>query len=415
MGSWLEGRPATATLERVPALPTPTPTPAPAGALVIGGDYRGLGVVRSLGRAGVPVWVLTDEHRLAAASRYSRRDLPFPTAANDETQVAFLLDVARRYGLRGWALFPTGDETAALIARHHERLAEHLALTTPPWPALRWAYDKRLTHQLADEAGVASPWTRYPASRAEVLALDCDFPVILKPAAKPEANALTMAKAWRVESREELLARYDAACRLLPPELLMVQELIPGGGECQLSYAALCVDGRPLASITARRTRQWPVDFGRASTYVETVAAPEVDAAARRLIAAMGYAGLVELEFKRDPRSGVLKLIDINPRVWGWHSLGRRAGVDFPALQWRLLRGEAVAERQAAAGVRWVRMTTDLPTVAREILGRRLSPLRYLWSLRRPIEFAIWALDDPVPAAVELPLIVRLALARGSL
>src|SRR5947209_625203 len=31
-----------------------------AGAVVIGGDYRGLGIVRSLGRHGIPVWVLTD-------------------------------------------------------------------------------------------------------------------------------------------------------------------------------------------------------------------------------------------------------------------------------------------------------------------------------------------------------------------
>ncbi len=43
------------------------------GALVIGGDYRGLGVVRSLGRHGIPVWVLKDEHGLAASSRYARR------------------------------------------------------------------------------------------------------------------------------------------------------------------------------------------------------------------------------------------------------------------------------------------------------------------------------------------------------
>src|SRR5438094_6366390 len=28
------------------------------GALVIGGDYRGLGIVRSLGRRKIPVWVL---------------------------------------------------------------------------------------------------------------------------------------------------------------------------------------------------------------------------------------------------------------------------------------------------------------------------------------------------------------------
>ncbi|MDT4912917.1 MAG: hypothetical protein QOC66_2045, partial [Pseudonocardiales bacterium] len=30
----------------------------PVGALVLGADYRGLGIVRSLGRRAVPVWVV---------------------------------------------------------------------------------------------------------------------------------------------------------------------------------------------------------------------------------------------------------------------------------------------------------------------------------------------------------------------
>src|SRR5919109_2550401 len=48
------------------------------GALVIGGDYRALGVVRSLGRRGIPVWVVTNEHRVATASRYALRCFHWP-------------------------------------------------------------------------------------------------------------------------------------------------------------------------------------------------------------------------------------------------------------------------------------------------------------------------------------------------
>src|SRR5207248_63861 len=161
---------------------------------------------------------------------------------------------------------------------------------------------------------------------------------------------LTHAKAWRVDDRGALLARYDEACRIGAADGVMVQEFIPGGGEAQFSFAALCLDGRPLASLTGRRTRQCPMDFGRASTYVETVDEPAVEALARRLLGAMRYTGLVEVEFKRDPRDGRCKVLDINARTWGWHSLGHRAGLDFPYLQWRLIRGEAVPELRARAG-----------------------------------------------------------------
>ena len=38
----------------------------PAGALILGSDYKALGIVRSLGRHGIPVWVLRDEHLIAS-------------------------------------------------------------------------------------------------------------------------------------------------------------------------------------------------------------------------------------------------------------------------------------------------------------------------------------------------------------
>jgi D-aspartate ligase len=382
------------------------------GALVIGADYRALGVVRSLGRRGVPVWVLRHgDDRLAGLSRFAKRTLPLADGAE------FLLQLAREHGLDGWALFPSGDETAAFVARHHAELGERYRLTTPAWDVTQYAYDKRLTYPLADSLGVDAPRTWYPHGRDEVAAIEVEFPVILKPAVKDGFNRLTAAKAWRVDSREELLARYDEACTFVDPEILMVQELIPGGGAEQLSYAALCENGRPLAAMTARRTRQFPMDFGRASTFVESVELPEVVAPSETLLEHLGYTGLVEVEFKRDPRDGRCKLLDINPRVWGWHTLCARAGIDFSYLAWRLARGESVRTGTARAGVRWTRLTTDLPTAVKEIRGGRLSLRDYLGSLRGPRERAIYAHDDPLPGLLEVPLLASLVvrrLARGA-
>src|SRR5438093_1555612 len=84
-----------------------------AGALVIGGDYRGLGTVRSLGRRKIPVWVLTGEHLIAGVSRYASRS--FRLKGTDEVdQVGYLCDLNLRHDLLGWAVFPTGDESAAM-------------------------------------------------------------------------------------------------------------------------------------------------------------------------------------------------------------------------------------------------------------------------------------------------------------
>jgi len=101
------------------------------GALVMDADYRGLEVVRSLGRRGIPVWVLEHgDQLLATLTRYNRRTLRWPSQ-NEEEKVKLLVNLANREGIRDWVLFPTGDESAALIARHHETLGKHFQLTTP--------------------------------------------------------------------------------------------------------------------------------------------------------------------------------------------------------------------------------------------------------------------------------------------
>jgi predicted ATP-grasp superfamily ATP-dependent carboligase len=322
-----------------------------------------------------------------------------------------LLGLCAEHDLDGWALFPTGDETTAFVARQHARLSKQLLLTTPPWPVLLWAHDKRLLHQLGESLGIDQPETRYPGD-AKDLDLGMHYPVVVKPASKPDFNRLTAAKAWRADDTEQLERRYREACELMDPELLMVQEMIPGGGEHQFSFAALCADGEARATLVARRTRQFPADFGRASTYVETVDCPEIEAPSLRLLQTLRFEGIVEVEFKRDPRDGRFKLLDVNPRVWGWHTLGARAGIDFPYLLWRQIHGLSVQAPTARLGVRWVRTSTDMPTSIREILRGRMSLSAYLRSLRGPVESAIFASDDPLPGLLEPAVIVRLLFRR---
>jgi D-aspartate ligase len=370
------------------------------GAVVTGASYRALAVVRSLGRRGIRVRVVrSDEHALAGSSRYAQRPFGGPRAWGPR-QVGQLLELAERESMRGWVLIPTHDEEAAVIARHRDELASRYRVTTPAWETLRAAYDKRFTYTLGARLGLHQPWTVFPDGEAALEQAEGRFPVVIKPAYKADANGLTIAKAWRADDPDQLRRLYRNACALVDPEILMLQELVPGNGRSQLSYAALCSQGDVVAGLAACRLRQYPMDFGRASSFVETIDDPSVERDAGRLLAAMRFTGMVEVEFKRDPATGSNLLLDVNPRAWGWQSLGARAGVDFPFLLWRLATGEKVPATRAVAGVRWVRAGTDVLAVAGELAAGRMSLREYLRSLRRPLEFAVFARDDPLPSLV---------------
>jgi len=121
-------------------------------------------------------------------------------------------------------------------------------------------------------------------------------------------------------------------------------------------------------AVIARRTRRYPTDFVRASTFVKTIDRPEIEDPARRLLTAMRYTGLIEIEVKRDARDSRYTLLDMNLRVEGWQSLGRRVGADVPCLLWRVLAGGQIPEVRARSGVRWVQVAIG------PLLGRCATP-----------------------------------------
>jgi D-aspartate ligase len=384
------------------------------GAIVIGGDYQGLGIVRSLGRRGIDVLVIDDERSVGRHSRFATAALKVPELRDEERTVAALLGLGERYGLDGWVVFPTREETVAALSRHRERLLARFRIPTPAWDVVRWAWDKRNTYEIAAELGIATPRTWLVGSAQALDAIDGDPPFAVKPAIKERFLYATGAKAWRADTRTELAARFRAAAELVGAGEVIVQELIPGSGETQLAYCAFFRDGRSAASMVVRRLRQHPPLFGRASTFVETVEHPELEELSQRFLRRIGYYGLVELEYKHDARDGQTKLLDVNARTWGYHGLGQRAGVDFPYLLYAdQLSLPAPDGLRAPPGVSWIRLATDVPTAAVELARGTLDWRTYARSLRAADVESVFSRDDPLPGLAELALLPYLAVKRG--
>lgn len=383
------------------------------GAVVVGGDFQGLGIVRSLGRQGIPVCIIDDETSISRFSRYATYAVRVADLKDEHRTVNIVLDVGRRLGLKDWVLYPTRDETVAAFSRYRSQLMERYRVPTPDWSAVQWAWDKRNTYRLAQELAIPIPRTWYACDLSELEQIEADLPLVIKPAIKEHFVYATKAKAWRANNRTELAERFQQAVALVGSGETMVQELIPGDGRQQFSYCAFFKDGHAVGGMVTQRRRQHPPDFGRASTFVETVDLPLLESLSERFLQAIDYYGLVELEYKLDPRDGQYKLLDFNARTWGYHTLGLRAGVDFPYLLFADQLGESVEPCRAQIGVKWIRLITDLPTSMQEIRNARLDWRVYLRSLRSFHVESVFSREDPLPGLVELALLPYLYVKRG--
>ena len=380
------------------------------GALVVGGDHPGLGIARSLGRKGIPVYILEDQQSISSFSKYATRVIRVKNLRDEQETVDSVLEVGREFGLQGWVLFPTRDETVAAISRHRARLADFYRVTTPGWETVKWAWDKTNTHILAKQLGIPAPETWNPRSLDELEALYPHLPLAIKPAVKENFFYATGKKAWRADTPEELKELFFQANQQIKPEEVMVQEIIPGNGDHQFSYCAFFRDGKVHSSLVARRNRQHPYEFGRAATYVESIELPAIEELSERFLKAIDYYGLVEVEFKQDPRDGKYKLLDVNARAWGFHSIGSPAGVDFPYMLYADQMGEAVEPRRGKSGVGWLRLVTDIPTVVTSLVFGRLKLGAYLKSLQNTRVESVFCREDPWPSVAEVALLPYLVV-----
>jgi D-aspartate ligase len=392
---------------------TATSEKSKVGAVIIGGHFQGLGVVRSLGRNQVPVCLIDSDFCIGRFSKYTGKFFHCPSIRQESLFLGFLLKLCSKEHLEGWIIYPNDDETVAFLARNKQQLEKYYHVPTPAWEITRYASEKRLTYQLAQKIDIAVPKTWYPGNIRELDSLDIEFPVILKPSVKEPFYSLTKKKAIQVKNRRDLVQEYNQAKLVCPQVELMIQELIPGAPDNLFSLGSFFHNNELAGKVVAKRMRQHPMDFGHATTYAITVDVPELEIIATRFLRAMGYYGLSEIEFMRDSRDGKYKLIEMNARPWGWHTLAIEAGADLPYLLYLDILGYPAFTNGFTKNIKWFHTVTDIPTVLSEISKGHMRISDYFYSLKGRKKDAVFSASDPLPFIMEVLMLPYLWIRRG--
>jgi hypothetical protein len=209
---------------------------------------------------------------------------------------------------------------------------------------------------------VPSPEATFPDSREEVeeVAAHGRFPLVAK---NREAYRRLRSPAVGGSTVVATPAELRALARdWVDPPGVVLQEYLPRQeAEDWIVHAYLDRRSVPALLCTAVKERSWPPHAG-VTTCATTVWNPELAAMTVDLCKRIGFAGIIDLDWRYDRRDGRYKLLDFNTRAGAQFRLFETsAGVDVVRAQHLDLTGRPVPGAPCPDGRRFVVENLDLP------------------------------------------------------
>jgi len=362
--------------------------------------HGGLGIIRSLGQLGIPVYTIAEDHLTpAGTSKYVAGS--FVWNAGDLTRPQMLEELARiGRTLRGTAvLIPTDDLGAILIAEESTTLRQWFVFPDIVARMPRNLANKQMLYQLCRRMGVPCPNTLVPTSLSDVnnFAGIARFPLVIKPAAPWIAPKLTVSI---VHTERELLDVWHRTQNSTKPNLL-IQEYIPEGDDW--FFHGYCNgDSDCLAGFTGTKLRSFPPRTGM-TTLGRSVTNDALRHQAEIFLKAISYSGIMDLDYRFDKRDGQYKLLDFNPRIGAQFRLFEdHNGLDVVRALYRDLTGQVVQRSRQVDGRVFVVEPYDLGASVNYFWRGELSAYAWLRSFKGRREFAWFSWDDPLPPLMAL-------------
>jgi D-aspartate ligase len=363
----------------------------------------GLAVARAVARRGVPVDVMATPADAHTARTRLARGRVMPSFADDpEAWIRALEELARR----GPAVVLAGaDDATDFLIRERARIPAELRTFESQDGAHAALMDKTRSYELAEAAGVRTPWTRAVATPDDLerAVAEAPYPCVLKP---------VLSHVWRpILGQERVMLAHDGAelrahgRRALDAGLeTIVSEYVPGGDDCvEEAILVRAADGSFPMEFGCAKLRQSPHGFGAASLCVSADLTESLELA-RTLLAHSGFVGVAGIETKRHADTGEYYFIEANVRIPTQFGLGDASGVEASWRTYATLAGLPLdPPPRQRNGVKLVFPELDVKELRGYLRGERAADrpdsLRgWIESWAGTRELGVLDLRDPGPA-----------------
>lgn len=293
-----------------------------ASVLILGADgTQTLPIVESLHGSYEMHGFFRNKLSYGYASRYFNcRKLIHPETEADYIQL--IRDYVEKNNID--VLFPMSDKTAELLSIHKEELSKIVKFVVPESQSFALGYDKNQLMHVCTRCNTPHPRTiDLDTTPREDISVGI-FPALIKPNITTGGRGMT-----RVNTMDEFKEKYPeihskyGSCHL--------QEFIrPGGKQIKVQ---LFVDksGSLLCYSVLHKQRFYP-ENGGSSSCNETIVNDDVVEMCHKVLREIHWEGFADFDLIEDPKDGVLKVMEINPRVPACVKSSIKSGADYANL-----------------------------------------------------------------------------------
>lgn len=295
---------------------------APVRPIVLGGDIGAYGTARAFHEAfGVRSVVIAGVSTGAVAHSAIVDHRVLARIEDPDVLVEAVRAAATEAPAARPIVLASADWLVRTLVEQRDRLEDVVTVPYADLAALDVMTDKARFTRLCEELGAPHPRTVVVrADRDAAADVALTYPVVVKAASTAEFHNVEFTGKRKVDvahDARELQGVLDKIAGALFTGDLVVQEFVPGGddemGAVNLmswpdGHAAFALFGQVLLE------EYTPGALGNSVAQI-TGPNPETVEHARRLVDAVGWRGFANLDVKRDPRDGVYRFLELNPRV----------------------------------------------------------------------------------------------------
>ena len=374
-------------------------------------NHAALGIARTLGRLGVPVYAIVEDAQTPlATSRYIKRAFIWKSWPGDKDAFVHAISTIGATIGHPMIFFPIDDSAAISVAENASSLNSRFLFPQLPATFPRQMADKASFYALCNQMNLPCARSVVPTCEDDVRQFveQTTFPIVIKAAEQWNlvSNKLHTAIIHSWEALSEVYKR--AECEETSP--MIFQEYITGEDWIYHGYSNFATE--LYLGFTGRKLLDYPIGSGSTALGL-SLSNETLCAQAQTLLRAIRYSGICDLDWRRDRRDGQYKILDCNPRIGlNFQMFENAAGIDVVRALHLDLTGRKIERAPMIEGRLFVAEHLYLRSVLR---GGRSSafatkPSAPVLAITRKL--AWWSIDDPLPFFVMGMRIVLAAIMR---